>query len=133
MVAMVQVRVTIPMSKAQKSVVRSGLQGEEREYFAEAVAKLQKVFESMPKIYEQDGKGDAALAYLHYFVGGSDWWITEVGADAIGYGFTCLNGWTDCAEYGYINLRDIAAEGAELDFHFEPTTVGELKKRLHAA
>lgn len=30
-----------------------------------------------PDLYEQDGKGDAAIVYAHYFVGGCDWLITE--------------------------------------------------------
>jgi len=133
MVAMVRVRVTIPMSAAQKSVVRGCLRGEERKYFSETLARLQTTFETMPKTYEQDGKGDAAIAFLHYFGGGSDWWITEkdMGADqSQAFGFTCLNGWADCAELGYIDLAAITAAGAELDFHFEPCTLGEIKRRI---
>ncbi len=30
-----------------------------------------------PRILETDGAGEAAIAYVHYFVGGCDWLITE--------------------------------------------------------
>jgi len=149
----VTVKVTVPMSAGQKAFVRGALRREESEYFKETLARLQTTFETMPRLREQDGKGGEALMYLHYFTGNSDWWIMEVGkketvtildVDGRGnmierdiemceaFGFTCLNGWTDCAELGYINLSEITAAGAELDFHFEPVTLSEIKSRIAA-
>jgi hypothetical protein len=131
----------VPMSAQQMAAVRECLRGEEREFFVGKLAELQEIFDGMPRLYAQDGKGDDAVAYLHYFLGGSDWWITERGegedADRV-YGLACLNGWKDCAETGYISLAELLNTGAELggnakayaelDFHFKPRTVGEIKK-----
>jgi hypothetical protein len=74
----------------------------------------------MPKTYEQDGLGQQAIAHLHYFTAGGDWYITErdthpdqhqaFGAANLGYG----------AELGYISLPELLAAGAELDLHFTP-------------
>lgn len=55
-----------------------------------------------PDLYEQDGKGDAAIVYAHYFVGGCDWLITEYDpATARMYGWACL-GDRQNAELGYV-------------------------------
>ena len=43
------------------------LKSDERAFFIEQVDRLYSTVEVMPKILEQDGKGDNAIAYLHYF------------------------------------------------------------------
>lgn len=51
---------------------------EERQFFFDKLAELAGIVSTMPKTYEQDRKGDAAIVYLHYFAGGqANWWITE--------------------------------------------------------
>jgi hypothetical protein len=123
---------TVPMPAGQEHVVMMGLRGEEKEYFHAKVTELKTTWRTMPRLREQDGKGDAAIAYLHYFYGGSDWWITERGEslDDNAFGFVCLNGEIEFAELGYISLADIATHGAELDFHFAPTTIRAIKAGL---
>lgn len=64
----------------------------------------------MPKTYEQDGKGDQATAHLHYFLNGSDWYITEKDMDGgiqQAYGYAILNGDDECAEVGYISIEEL--------------------------
>ncbi|CAM3834843.1 hypothetical protein VRRI112168_02265 [Vreelandella rituensis] len=41
------------------------------------IQELANTVSSMPVTYEQDGLGDQAIAYLHYFMGGADFFITE--------------------------------------------------------
>jgi len=126
----------VPMSEAQAGAVAHCLKGEERAYFVEILDRLQKTFDEMPKLYEQDGRGDDAIAHLHYFAGGCDWWITEKAAQkghGDSFGFACLNGDTVNAELGYINLHELRDAGAELDFHYEPTTLREIKRGLGIA
>ena len=88
----------------------------------------------MPKTYESDGQGDDVTVMLHYFINGSDWWITE--RDVIlddqvqAFGYVCLNGDIDCAELGYISITELINNNVELDLYFEPTTLREVKKKL---
>lgn len=60
----------------------------------------------IPGLLGQDGLGDRAIVFLHYFVAGCDWWVSEVDA-ATGEAF----GWADlgCGEFGYICLPELEA------------------------
>lgn len=84
-----------------------------------------KAINTIPVIYGQDGLGEHAIVYLHYFCGGSDWWITErdnvVGEPQLqAYGYASING--SPPEAGYISIQEIIENGVELDFHFTPRT-----------
>ena len=111
-------------------------EGEEKEFFQLKKKEIEHIITNMPVTYGQDGKGNKAIAYLHYFRSGLDWWITE--KDCIeeepqvqAYGFACL-GDPQCAEIGYISIQELIDNGVELDFYFEPTTIGEIKEKLNA-
>lgn len=116
------------IGKAQRAAVNAGFHGEECQYFFDLIGKIHADICAMPKTYDQDGMGNNAVAHLHYFVGGCDWYITEKDMEAeqlqafglanLGYG----------AELGYIWLGEITAAGAELDFHWTPKTLAEIKK-----
>ena len=76
-------------------------------------------------VYEQEGKGEAAIVCLYYFIGNCNWYIIEkdseeeqlqvFGIADLGYG----------PEYGYISIEELLENGVELDFHYEPRTVAE--------
>lgn len=73
---------------------------------------------SLPRLYEQDGKGKGTLIHLHFFMGNSDWFISEFDGKDTFFGFVCLNGWTDLAEWGYISfmeLKELNFRGLEVD------------------
>ena len=102
---------------------------EESEYFTDKVKTLAELIEGMPKVYEQDGKGDATIVYLHYFYGASDWYITEkdVNKDqnqAFGY---CNFNDGQSGELGYVSLSELKKTGVELDLNWEIKTLGEVK------
>ena len=62
----------------QRECVVSAFRGEERQFFYDLMVRLAGQVATMPKSYETDGQGDAAVAHLHYFAGGSaNWYITE--------------------------------------------------------
>src|ERR1035437_4871530 len=65
------------ISNAQQHCMLTGMQGEERQFFYDKAVQLSKIITTMPKVPEQDGKGDKAIVHLHYFKAGCDWWITE--------------------------------------------------------
>lgn len=127
------------MGSTQTRVVRSCMRGEEKEYFFQKMIDLATLVETMPHTYQQDGKGEAAIVYLHYFAGGSgNWWIIEKDKGAAeetdqvqAFGLANLfGGPTDQdAELGYISIVELLECGAELDFHFTPKTLAELKGR----
>ena len=91
----------------------------------------------VPALGSTEGQGDAAMVRAHYFVGGSDWWITEWDpATGEAFGFACLNGDTMNAELGYIDLRELEAVRVggwlvvERDKYFDPITLGEVKRKV---
>jgi hypothetical protein len=118
---------------SQLQCLAQGCRSEEKQYFIDKLCEMVAVVESMPKTYDQDGLGDKAVAYLHYFTSGCDWWITEKDketADSPGqhqaFGLASLNG--DDPELGYISIVELLESGAELDLHWTPKTLAEIKE-----
>jgi len=117
----------------QLRFVADACRGEEKQFFFDKMVELAQIVSTMPKTYEQDGKGENAVAYLHYFAGGqANWWITEkdIGTPEEpgqhqAFGLADLFG--DGGELGYISIVEILANGGELDFHFTPKTLKEIR------
>lgn len=103
--------------------------GEEGEFFVTLITKLAESIKNMPKVYEQDGKGDEAVVHLHYFLNGMDWYITErdfeLGEQIQAFGLADLG--MGYPELGYISIEELVANGAELDLYWTPKTLGEVK------
>lgn len=116
----------------QRQSIKEGLRGEEKSYFLDLLSDLEQVTMAMPEVYQAEESEDPT-AHLHYFKGGSDWWIIEKDLTEVqhqAFGFACLNGDTQNAEYGYISLPELFSVGAELDFHFTPTRMSAIKEAL---
>ncbi len=114
---------------AQARVMADGCRGEERQFFFDKLVEMAGIVAAMPKTYEQDGKGTAAIVSLHYFTGACDWHITEKDVDTDGEGQVQAFGYANLGygrELGYICLPEILEAGAELDLHFTPRTVAEV-------
>lgn len=61
-------------------------------------------------LYGQDGKGYEATVHAHYFLGGSDWFVTEYRPEEdLAFGWVCLNGDRQNAELGYVSLAELEA------------------------
>lgn len=93
----------------------------------------------LPPLYAQDGKGDDAIAYVKYFLGGFTWYGTEFDPDTnemFGKTFSmmCPDG-----ELGYFSLDELSqvrAKGlfpVERDEHFKPTPLKDCKNPCVAA
>ncbi len=117
------------MPTAQLNLVGSLCRGEEGDFFRAKLIEYAERVANMPKTYDQDGLGDDAVAHLHYFSGGCDWYITEkdsedeqaqaFGLANLGYG----------GELGYISLVELCQHArVELDLHFTPTKLSAIKK-----
>ena len=118
--------------RGQFQTVLELMKGEEGQYFMDVVARIATLWGRIPKTYETEGQGREALARLHWFTGGCDWWLVEKDSDPVGEGQIQAFGIADLGqgfrELGYISLPEILEAGAELDFHFTPVTVGEILK-----
>jgi len=121
-------------SASQCATVKHFLKGEEGEFFAETINRIADIWRAMPKSYETDGQGKAALTHLHYFTMSADWWLIEKDSDLDGEGQIQAFGIADLGmgsrEYGYISLVEILDAGAELDFHYTRLTAGEIMKAV---
>ena len=115
---------------AQRAALWEALQSEEGEHFAAILTRIVTTWQAMPKTYETDAQGRAALAHLHYFTGGCDWWIVEKDADPDHAGQVQAFGIADLGmgrELGYISIPELLENGAELDLYYsKPKTIGEL-------
>lgn len=119
-------------SAEQYQTMRSGLRGEESKHFQDKFMEYGERIAAMPKTYEQDGLGDQAVAYLHYFSPSADWYITEKDAETpeepgqhqafgladLGYG----------CELGYISIVELVENNVELDMYFTPRKLAEIRK-----
>lgn len=113
---------------AQLSAVGSLIRGEEGQFFKDKMVEIANVIQTMPKTYGQDGMADKAIAYLHYFKGSGNWYIIEKDMeDDQLQAFGLANIFGDGGELGYINIEEIIQHGVELDFHWTPKTIGQIK------
>jgi len=116
---------------AEWQTVKETSTGGEGPLIKNLLTELEARILAIPKPYEQDGKGDKAVAYLHYFSGGSDWYILErdleLNEQVQCFGWAILNGDRQNAELGYISIAELVANGVECDLHWTPTTLGEVQ------
>lgn len=78
----------------------------------------------IPRLYETEGTPlKDRLIYLHFFIGGCDWYITEYDGDDLFWGYAILNNDHYNAEWGYISfseLKEIKVQGwLEIDCETE--------------
>lgn len=114
------------VSTSQLSIISELCQTDEKQFFYDKLVELADIIGTMPMTYETDGQYDQAVAQLHYFIGGCDWYITErdvepeqlqaFGKADLGYG----------AELGYISIVELLEVGALLDLHWQPKKLAEI-------
>jgi hypothetical protein len=128
------------MAYRQCEAVAELMRGEEGGFFMDKMVELAQLVDTMPVTYGQQNESDP-IAYLHYFFGGSDWYIVEKDMDGEveqAWGFACLNGDMMNAEYGYISIAELVVLKlqmgltVDLDFHFRPTRMSLVKQSLEA-
>ena len=114
------------ISISQLCTLQAYLTGEERQYFLSLLNDLKDKILKMPKPYETTEQGIDAPVSLHYFKGGSDWYIVEKdsGEEQLqAFGYACLNGDKINAEMGYINIEELIKCNVELDLYWQPTAL----------
>ena len=106
-----------------------------------------ELIQEMPRLYEQDGKGDQATVHAHLFGPIGDFYLTEVNKEGTeAFGWSRLSGMPDCAELGYISiteLKDLLSKYTsrpsiltikymvERDLYWSKCTIEDVKKRFN--
>lgn len=127
MAAMNRIKQFVP--KAQLRMMCNLAQsGESKAFWREKFVELAERIDAMPVTYEQDGQDQQAVAYLHYFVGSVDIYVTEKDMDGDGtlqaYGQADLG---DGPEVGYLSIPEYVDVAAmNLDLHFKPATLAKI-------
>ena len=114
-----------------KSIKELALNSEESQYFKDKIDEIYTTVDTMPKTYEADGQEDKAVAYLHYFMNNSDFFIIEKDKEEEqlqAFGLVSLNG--HYPELGYISIQELLEVGFELDLEWSPKTLKEVFKEL---
>ena len=116
------------VSADQISAIQAGIRGEEGQYFRGLALLLATTFMAMPRTYEQDGLGDQAIVHLHYFTGSQDWYITERDVEPMQHQtFGLADLFMDGGELGYISIVELIQNGVEIDFHWTPRTLADVR------
>lgn len=80
--------------------------------------------EKIPRLYEtEDIPVRDKLIYLHFFIGGCDWYVCEYDGDDLFFGFAILNDDYEMAEWGYVSFSELKA--ISIDGYFEIDCVRE--------
>ena len=91
----------------------------------------------IPGLYDTE-KIDAndKIIYLHFFIGGCDWYIAEFDGEDLFFGFAILND-PQNAEWGYISFKEldeINLDGLEVDndLYWEPEEFSKINWKREA-
>jgi hypothetical protein len=128
------------ISQPQLDALINMYRSEEKQAAIDIATQLAETISTMPATYETENiKENDKIIHLHYFRGGSDWYIIEKdkgakddpvpGIQYQAFGYTVLNGDDINAEWGYISIEELIRNNVELDFYWNKKTFGELKKK----
>lgn len=79
----------------------------------------------IPKLYETDDIPPSEVkVYLHFWMGLSDWYVTEFDGNDTFFGFTKLAGMEDCAEWGYFTLQELREYSGTIPVNVDGNLVG---------
>ena len=75
--------------------------------------------------------------YMHFFLGSCDWYIAEFDGTDTMFGFACLNGDLQMAEWGYISYSELVGlkvsfMEVDRDKHFKPCKAGNIELIINA-
>lgn len=117
------------ISPTQLDAILEAMGGEEQDYFIQKVEELSELITNMPTTYQTDGEGDEAIAYLHYFKNGFDWFITEkdmLHEQLQAFGLADMGD----PELGYISIVELLANNVELDLYWTPKPLKDIREKV---
>ncbi len=122
------------ISKGQLDYLVHLYHGEEKQGAVDILTHIGNIIKDMPKTYETDKvEANNKIIYLHYFIGGSDWYIVEKDKNkdqSQMFGYAILNGDHEMAEWGYVSALELKENNVELDFYWTPKKFSEVKGKV---
>ena len=128
------------MGRSQRMAIAQAIRDEEGQYFIDLLVNLKYVIENMPRTYETEKlQTKDKVVHLHYFRGSVDAWVVErdmgdskyqaeIGPQHQAFGaITMINESIGDSEWGYFSIQELIENGIELDLHWTPKTVKEVK------
>lgn len=122
----------------QAEAIKSNLRGEEGEYFMQLLCDLAEQFMFAPRTYDQSDVRDP-IAHFHYFKGGYDCYVTELDIgdpecpdDLTQHqvrAYARYDHMPEYAELSYAHFPELFESKVDLDFHWEPTPLSEIKRK----
>ena len=91
-----------------------------------------KKLAKIPKIYETSYVAlEDKLVYLHFFIGGCDWYIVEYDGEDLMFGYAILNGDIENGEWGYVSFNELKEVRINLmevdcDLHWKIVPAGKV-------
>ena len=95
-----------------------------------------KELAKIPKLYSTENIPlKDKIIHMHFFLCNSDWYIAEYDGYDIFFGFVCLNGCKDLAEWGYIRFSELKELKANVPIKMSRNESGfiplEVERDLH--
>jgi hypothetical protein len=85
----------------------------------------------IPKLYETEGVPlREKLIWLHFFIGGCDWYVVEYDGEDLFWGYAILNGDLEMAEWDYISLVELKQTKIPPGFEIDCETCWQVKKAI---
>ena len=87
-------------------------------FYADKIRSIAEAVEKAPKIGETDGMEQHPVVLRYFHPTGTETLVTEIGDDGEAFGFQCLSGDYQNAEWGYLDLNEtVSTPLMEMDYH----------------
>lgn len=112
------VKSVLPTSQYNTTI--NYLNGEERNFFKQKIKDIAEIVKNAPKLYETDGQEEHPITLRYFHPSGTETLVTEIGENGEAFGFQCLNGDYQMAEWGYVDLNELKnIPMMEVDYYIE--------------
>lgn len=92
--------------------------GEEGDFYKNKIKQIAESVMNAPKIGKTDEMEEHPIVIRYFHPTGTESLVCEIGEDGEAYGFQCLNGDYEMAEWGYLDLNELKnIPGMEIDYH----------------
>ena len=100
--------------------------GDEGGWYVDKLLELSRLIDDMYVPYGSEAHADPIVT-LHYFCNGGDWWVIE--KDSTPVQIQCF-AYCDLGdpELGYVSIEELIANGVELDLHWIPKPLSEVRE-----
>lgn len=106
------------LPKAQYVTTLQLTRGEEGDFYKQKIKDLAAAVKNAPKMYSTEGKEQHPIVMKYFHPTGTVNLVSEIGEDGEAFGYQCINGDWELAEWGYIDLNEVKnIPGMEVDYY----------------